>query len=787
MNLPILAQPFRLLTISFLCFWLAIAAFPAAAQNQAATTEATTDTQQALGQLVEVLRDDAAREALIAELEANLPAEGTEAAAEEAAPSPSDDVRSLGSRIADFTGGAVEGAVQSLSLLWHQLANVPSLFAGLNLTELDALAGIAGHIAILVLVTYGGLFIVRRIAAGPRARLRHLFQSGGWIAKPVALILDLALDIVAALVPYALGYLVAVTFLGELGRLGLEHTLYLNAFLMIEIALSVLRAVVSPGEPEQRLLHISDRGASAVMGWSRLLVSLFVYGQMMVLPLVTATISFSAGRAISVVLLVITLLVAALAVLAARQPVRQKMLNLIADRETRRGLRLPIEHWHVFALIYLGVLAIIALTRSSAQFQAYLWANAQIGIAVLVGFIVLNIIRRIGASGVKLPESMRRRSPELQRQLNAIVPVVLKVVRIIVIAVVVIVCLHGLGFFNFVDFLESEFGARVTGSVVTILMILAVAIIAWIALNAWVDGQVNPELAPAATARRRTLFTLMRSALTITIIVITLMFVLSEVGINIAPLIASAGVIGLAIGFGAQKLVQDIITGIFIQIEGAMDVGDSVSIGGISGTVERLTIRSASLRDVEGSYHIIPFSSVDVVTNFMRGFSYALIDMSVGYSENLEDAKKAMLDAFEQLRADPEYTKAIIADFEWMGINAFGASDVVLRARIKTLPGKQWATKRAYSAVVKRIFDERGIEIPYPHQTLYFGVDKDGKAPPLHMVRDKETNGHSTPAAEAGVKTLEAKAKPKPRRRRKGEIAGKDMPDKDAGPDVEEN
>ncbi|WP_332712887.1 mechanosensitive ion channel domain-containing protein [Pelagibacterium mangrovi] len=790
--MPIAARSLRLLIVTAL--WLSLAAWPAGAQAPAepANAESALDPQQALGQLIEVLRDDAARDALIAELEANI-ATGEEEAAAPEEQSPSEELRSLGSQISDFTRGTVESVAASLSQLWRQLANAPRIFAGLDIGEFDALGGAVGHIALLVVVTYGGFIVLRRLAAGPRARFRQLFRRGGWIAKPVALILELALDIVAALIPYALGYAAAVSILGVPGQISLEHSLYLNAFLMIEIVLAVLRTVVSPNQAEQRLVHISDAGARAVMGWSRLLVSLFVYGQMLLLPLVTAAISFAAGRAISVVMVLITLVAAVFAVLAAREPVRQKLMELAPNRETRRGLSLPIHYWHVFALVYIGILAIVALTRSNSQFQAYLWSNAQIGIAVLVGFIILNIIKRILGNGITLPEPMRRRSPELQRQLNAVVPVVLKVVRFIVIAVVAMVCLHGLGFFNFVEFLESEFGARIAGSAVTIAMILGLALLCWVALNAWVDNQINPELAPRSTARKRTLFALMRNALTIAIIVITLMFVLSEVGINIAPLIASAGVIGLAIGFGAQKLVQDIITGIFIQLEGAIDVGDVVAVGGISGSVERLTIRSVSLRDVEGSYHIIPFSSVDTVTNFMRGFSYALVDMGVSYREDTAYVKQAMLDAFEELRADEQFKNAVIGDFEWMGVNAFAASEVVFRGRIKTLPGQQWGIKRAYNGIIKRVFDERGIEIPYPHQTLYFGEDKTGKAPPLRVLgqaADETTQGQGT--APTPVRQteegLEVPPSAKPRRRRSKAKANTippqaHLPDVDEGPD----
>lgn len=529
--MPILAQPLRLFILPILALFLALAAFPIAAQSEAAdpaAAEASGDPQQALVQLIEVLRDDAAREALIAELEASLPAEGTEAPAEAAEANPSDELRSIGGQIADFTRGAVENVASSVTRLWRQLADTPRIFAGLDIAQLDALWAILANVAILAAITYGGLIVLRRLIVGPRRRLQALYSQGRWIAKPVALILELLLDLLAAAIPYAIGYVIAVSLLGEPGEISLAHSLYLNAFLMIEVVLSVLRTIVSPNLPDQRLVHLSDSEARSVMGWSRLLVSLFAFGQMMILPLLIATVSFAAGRAVSVVLLLLTLLLAAAAVLVAREPVRHKLMRMIENREARRGLSLSIRYWHVFALIYIAILAVVALTRSSAQFQAYLWSNAQIGIVVLAGFIVLNIIKRIMGNGVTLPESLRRRSPELQRQINAVVPVVLKVVRFIVIAIVVLVCLHGLGFFNFVDFLESEFGARVAGSTVTILMILAVAIIAWIALNAWVDGQVNPELAPAATSRKRTLFSLMRNALTIAIIVITLMFVLSE-------------------------------------------------------------------------------------------------------------------------------------------------------------------------------------------------------------------------------------------------------------------
>ena len=184
--------------------------------------------------------------------------------------------------------------------------------------------------------------------------------------------------------------------------------------------------------------------------------------------------------------------------------------------------------------------------------------------------------------------------------------------------------------------------------------------------------------------------------------------------------------------------MQDIITGIFIQFENAINEGEVVTAGGITGVVERLSIRSLGLRDLQGVYHIVPFSSVDAVSNFMRGFGYHVAEIGIAYRENIDEAKAVMHAAFDELCQDPEIGPAIIAPLDWHGLTAFGNSAIMLRARIKTLPGQQWAAGRAYNAIIKRRFDEAGIEIPFPHMTLYFGQDKQGTAPPLRAAFEPE-------------------------------------------------
>ncbi|MBN8294317.1 mechanosensitive ion channel [Rhodobacter sp. NTK016B] len=416
---------------------------------------------------------------------------------------------------------------------------------------------------------------------------------------------------------------------------------------------------------------------------------------------------------------------------AAMQAEEAETATQPAAAPTTPHMRGPLgvlaRNWYWPVSLYLLFMLVIVLTRpGNAAFRA-LVNSGQVLIVVLLGVIVSGALTRIMVRGVQLPESVTARMPLLETRLNAFVPKALFVLRLAIFVVVFAFALNAISVIDMRSWLASQIGLRLTSVLFSVAGVLLMAFILWVALTSWVDYRLNPEFGTIATARERTLLTLLRNAATIALVVITLMFVLSEIGLDIAPLLASAGVLGLAIGFGAQKMVQDIITGIFIQFENAMNVGDVVTVAGTTGVVERLTIRSVSLRDVTGAFHVIPFSSVDMVTNFAREFGYFVCDMGVAYREKTEDVKKAMFDAFEKLRTDPDYRDAIMGDLEWFGINAFGDSAVVMRARIKCVPGMQWGVGRAYNGVVKEIFDARNIEIPFPHQTLFLGESKAGE------------------------------------------------------------
>jgi small conductance mechanosensitive channel len=238
--------------------------------------------------------------------------------------------------------------------------------------------------------------------------------------------------------------------------------------------------------------------------------------------------------------------------------------------------------------------------------------------------------------------------------------------------------------------------------------------------------------------RLNTLERVFRYVATVVIILVGSMLVLSELGISIAPILATAGVLGIAIGFGAQSLVKDYFTGFFLLLENQVRVGDVVEVSGKGGLVEEMTLRYIRLRDYEGSVHYIPNGTVDTVTNRSRGFAYAVIDVGVAYREDVDVVYDVMREVASELRADPELASKIVDDIEIAGVDNWADSAVVIRCRFKVMPLEQWGVRRAYLYRLKKAFDASGIEIPYPHLTVYAGQDKQGHAAPLPLVLQRQ-------------------------------------------------
>lgn len=241
-----------------------------------------------------------------------------------------------------------------------------------------------------------------------------------------------------------------------------------------------------------------------------------------------------------------------------------------------------------------------------------------------------------------------------------------------------------------------------------------------------------------AGKRAQTLGNLLRTVTVIVILAVTIVMSLSELGMQIGPIIATLGIGGLAIGFGAQFLVRDLISGFFIIMENQIRVGDVVNINGKGGVVEMITLRVVRLRDLHGVVHYIPHGQITVVSNMTKDYGRYVFDVGIAYRENVDEVIEILKEIGDDLLKDAEYRGVIVEPLEILGLDRFEDSAVVVRARITTKPVQQWRVGREFNKRMKKVFDERGIEIPFPHRTIYMGVLKDETAPPLNVKEHKD-------------------------------------------------
>lgn len=241
-----------------------------------------------------------------------------------------------------------------------------------------------------------------------------------------------------------------------------------------------------------------------------------------------------------------------------------------------------------------------------------------------------------------------------------------------------------------------------------------------------------------AKKRADTLKSIVLNTLKILIFAISLMMILKELGIEIGPILAAAGVVGLAVGFGAQKLVEDVLSGFFILIEDQIRVGDVVQIAGVGGLVEKITLRMVILRDLGGNVHFVRNGQINIVTNMTKEYSRYVFDIGVAYREDVDEVIEIIKKVDEDMRNDEIFKSDILAPMEILGLDKFGDSAIVIKTRTMTRPIKQWGVAREFNKRLKKAFDENNIEIPFPHRTLYFGVDKDGSSPEARVALKPE-------------------------------------------------
>lgn len=233
--------------------------------------------------------------------------------------------------------------------------------------------------------------------------------------------------------------------------------------------------------------------------------------------------------------------------------------------------------------------------------------------------------------------------------------------------------------------------------------------------------------------RTDTLKSVVYNIINMALVAVALIMVLDNLGVKIGPILTAAGVLGVAVGFGAQQLVRDVLHGFFILLDDQIRVGDVVEIAGKAGLVENINLRVTKLRDFAGNVHYVRNGEITVVSNMTKDWSRYVFDIGVAYKENVDEVFAILKKVDEQMRSDPVWGVDILEPMEILGLDRFADSALVIKARIKTKPMRQWAVGREYNRRIKQAFDQNGIEIPFPHLTLYIGQNKDGSAAPLRV------------------------------------------------------
>lgn len=626
-------------------------------------------------------------------------------------------------QFARFTATTFETGIDWARDLAAYAATVPALLALIQAPDGGLFRWVGAEPAWAFGMTLVAYFLLYQAVT----RLAPVTQRRRWV-RVVA-------ELAALVLALAVGYIVAFIWLGSPGSIAVVTVMVLNVFLLTEAIRLVARAVLRPEAGSKRFLSLSDRAAAYLYRWLNRFVLVTGYGVLLLYGMASGSLPPSALAALRAILAVTLWAMAVTVVVQTRAPARR----LIRGRQDPDGgdiatawhalRRVAAKAWTPVAIAYLSVLLLVYLARETLTLPLIGRSIATMALLVAAAAVQDLLIRRL-TRGIVLSERSRERLPQLEERLNHFLTPVGLAARIALIVVVAATFLQIWNILPVSQWLTSPEGGRLLQTLFSITVILAFALLVWIAFATWVEARLNPRgQTVAASQRLRTLLVLARNAVSITLSVLVTMVILSELGINIGPLLAGAGVVGLAVGFGAQSLVKDIINGAFLQFENALNTGDVVTAGGVSGVVERLTIRSVGLRDGSGTFHVIPFSAIDKVANMTRDFAYHVADIRVAYDQDVERAFEVIRNVGEGLRQDEAWCGKIIDKIDLQGVTAFSDAGIAIGVRLKCRAGDQWGVGREFSRRLKAAFDREGIAMPFQQRLVQVREERPADRP----------------------------------------------------------
>ncbi|VVM67516.1 hypothetical protein PS659_01647 [Pseudomonas fluorescens] len=400
-------------------------------------------------------------------------------------------------------------------------------------------------------------------------------------------------------------------------------------------------------------------------------------------------------------------------ILRFRRPIAHLIRNQpLSRRLTRRALNDTLSilgtFWYVPALVLVAI-SLFATFISAGDTSTALRQSLICTVLLVLCMVINGLVRR---HALKPQRGIRRYAVYSERLKNFFYTIL----HLLVWLAFIELGLRVWGM-SLIRFTEGD-GHEVSVKLFSLAGTLLAAWLIWILSDTAVHHALTRSRKGLANARAQTMMPLIRNVLFVAIFIVALIVALANMGMNVTPLLAGAGVIGLAIGFGAQSLVADLITGLFIIIEDSLAIDDYVDVGGHLGTVEGLTIRTVRLRDIDGIVHTIPFSEIKSIKNYSREFGYAIFRVAVPASMDIDNAIKLMREVGQKMRTDPLQRRNIWSPLEFQGVESFESGNAILRARFKTAPIKQWEVSRAFNLSLKRHMDEAGLDLATPRMSI---------------------------------------------------------------------
>lgn len=711
-----------LLVLSLFCAPSLAVAIPGVTTGTSSTAQNTPppepDAEQkkaAYSALADILENDTSRQALIGQLR-NAAATPSQEPVPAIAPPETAEQKTVLENVTEVSRHYSEALSSRFAQLWRNLIGSPH-----KPFNPQTFTTAVSHFLMLAAIVFA-FYWLARLCAWPLYRKmgqwgrRKNRDKGSWFPLPLMIAGAFIIDLLLLALTLFVGQISSDALNAGSKTIAFQQALFLNAFALIEFFKALLRLIFCPGVPDLRPFTIQDKSAKYWALRLSILSGLIGYGLLVAVPIISNQVNVQFGALANVLIMLCITLWALYLIFHNKKHITESLLQL-ADRSLSffsLFIRAFALVWHWLASAYFIVLCFFSLFDPGNSLKFMMGATfkslAIIGIAAFVS----GLLSRWISKTITLSPQVQRNYPELQKRVNGWASVSLKVARILTVCVAVMLLLNAWGLFDFWNWLHNGAGEKTVDILIRIALILFFSAVGWTLLASLIENRLVSDIhgRPLPSARARTLLTLFRNALAVIISTITIMIVLSEIGVNIAPLLAGAGALGLAISFGSQTLVKDIITGIFIQFENGMNTGDLVTIGPLTGTVERMSIRSVGVRQDTGAYHIIPWSSITTFANFVRGIGSVVANYDVDRHEDADKAKQALQAAVEELLEMDGIRGLIIGEPSFAGIVGLTNTAFTLRVSFTTQPLKQWTVRFALDSMVKKHFDLADVRMP---------------------------------------------------------------------------